>query len=89
VPHAPPSPRPPMARRAAPALSDQSIPAKLRRLVDAKRKGRSDQEIAEAADMTPVKLSQVLTGAIGDPRFSTVHRLLKALPATLAEYDRA
>jgi transcriptional regulator with XRE-family HTH domain len=75
--------------RTLPDKSDQSIAAKLKRLVAAKARGRSINDIAEAAGMPASMLSQIINGHTAEPRFSTVYRLLKALPATLADYDRA
>lgn len=62
---------------------------KLSRLVDRKRKGRQDAEIAEAAGMTPGALSRLLTGRVADPRLSTLKRVLDAIGATLSDFDRA
>lgn len=72
-----------------PNPADDAFPAKLSRLIDAKRKGRTDAEIAEAAGMSPAALSRLLTGGVPDPRLSTLLRVLKALGASLADYERA
>jgi len=62
---------------------------KLSRLIDRKRKGRTDEQIAEAAGMTKQALSRLLRGKVPDPRLSTLMAVLKAINATLAEYERS
>lgn len=69
--------------------ADRPLHEKLSALVDRRRKGRTDAEIAEAAGMSKSKLSQLLTGAIPDPRISTVKRLLDSLGLKFADLDRA
>jgi len=62
---------------------------KLSRLLDAKRKGRTDVEIAEASGMTKQSFSRLLNGGVPDPRLSTIMGVLKAIGASLSDYDRA
>lgn len=60
---------------------------KIRRLLDAKRQGRTDEEIAAAAGMSPSQFSQLTGGWIKDPRLSTILKLLHGIGATLSDYD--
>lgn len=62
---------------------------KLKRLVESKRKGRTDAEIAEAAGMRPGALSRLLNGGVPDPRLSTITSVLKAIGSNLCEFERA
>lgn len=78
-PAAPPEPEP----------RDDSPGAKLRRLVDRKRRGREYQEIAEAAGMDPRAFSRLLKGRVPNPGILTITAILKAIGATLAEYEKA
>lgn len=77
-PAAPPEPEP----------RDDSPGAKLRRIVDRKRRGRKDQEIARIAGMSPASFSRLLRGDIPNPRIATIEAVLRAIGATLAEYER-
>jgi transcriptional regulator with XRE-family HTH domain len=49
--------------------------------------GRSQGAIAEAAGMSQSQLSQLLSGYRGDPRISTIARVLAALGRTWADLD--
>lgn len=69
--------------------ADDSPGAKLKRLVDRKRKGRDYAEIAAAAGMSPAAFSRLLNSGIADPRISTITAILKAIGATLADYEKA
>lgn len=62
---------------------------KLKRLLEEKRAGRTDTEIAEAAGMSRQALSQFMTGRNTNPKLQTLLRILKALDASLSDYDRA
>lgn len=72
-----------------PSPTNDPFHAKLSRLVDRKRKGRTDAEIAEAAGISKQAFSRLLNGGVPDPRLSTLAAVLKAIGATLAEYERA
>jgi DNA-binding phage protein len=82
-----------MARKhgseAAPDPENDAYYLKLSRLLDAKRNGRSDYEIAETAGMTKQAFSRLMNGRIPDPRLSTITDVLKAIGATLCEYEKA
>lgn len=65
------------------------FPEKLRRLVEAKRASRTDREIAQAAGISRQAFSEFLTGRNTNPKLQTLLRILKALDATLTDYDRA
>ena len=62
---------------------------KLSRLVDRKRKGRSDADIAKESGMSPAAFSRLLGGGVPDPRLSTLRAILKALDATLCHFEKA
>ena len=62
---------------------------KLSRLVDSKRAGRTDGEIAVAAGMSASYFSRLITGDVSNPRFGTVQAILTALGASLSEFDRS
>lgn len=82
-----------MARRRQPDTppDPKNDPAwlKLRRLIDAKANGRTDAEIAEAAGMDPRVISRLTLKGGPSMKLETLQRILKALPATLSEFDRA
>jgi transcriptional regulator with XRE-family HTH domain len=62
---------------------------KLRTLLDRKRRGRTDSEIAAAGGLSKQEFSRLLKGTIPDPRLSTVWAALRGIGATLCELDRA
>lgn len=82
-----------MARKLSPkpdpSSRDDSPGAKLRRLVEKKRRGREHQEIARDAGMSLSAFSRLIHGGIPNPRILTVTAVLKAIGATLAEYEKA
>lgn len=90
--HSPPRPqreKPRVGRpRATPDPTGQDWHHKLSRLVERKRKDRTDAQIAALAGVTPTFLGQVLKGRKA-PNLLTLLAILKALPASLSELDRA
>jgi hypothetical protein len=62
--------------------------AKLGRLVERKRKGRTNAQIAIASGITPTFFGQVLSGK-KSPNLTTLMAILDALSATLTDFDRA
>lgn len=71
-----------------PPAPDEPLAAKLRRLVEKRRKGRLDEQIAADAGMTPQQFSKLLTGYTPDPRYSTLRRVLDALGSSLCELEK-
>ena len=67
----------------------ESIGQRLRRLIDAKAKGRTDAEIAEAAGMNAAVISKITRGLTPNPGINTILGILEVLPATMADLDRA
>jgi transcriptional regulator with XRE-family HTH domain len=78
-------------KRAMPPAPEprKAIHEKLRALVDARKGGRSDAEVAAAAGMSRQYFSNLMLGRIKDPRYSTVMAVLDAVGATLSDFDRA
>ncbi len=70
-------------------LPHDSVAAKLRRLIDRKRKGRTDAEIAEAANMSPKALSRILLGQIPNPGIETIKTILDGIGLNFCDYDKA
>jgi hypothetical protein len=75
-------------KRTPPDPTSQEWHVKLARLVDRKRKGRTNAEIAQTAGMTPTFFGQVLNGR-KSPNFVSLTRILEVLPASLTDLDRA
>lgn len=79
-----------MARKAIPKPKrNEHIGAKLRRLVEAKRGGRSLSDIAREADMTPGQLNKLFNGEKVDPKVSTLYRVLGTIDSTLCDLEQA
>jgi transcriptional regulator with XRE-family HTH domain len=72
-----------------PDPTSQALHDKLGRLIDRKRSGRTNAEIAEAAGISATHLNQILRGEKANPGVLTVQAILAALPATWSDYDRA
>jgi DNA-binding phage protein len=72
-----------------PDPANDLVRVKLRRLFDRKAKGMTDQEIAEAAGMKKQALSRIMTGSTLDPGILTITTIVRAIGATLCDYDRA
>jgi transcriptional regulator with XRE-family HTH domain len=73
--------------RYTPAMPGPLTPpvARLLELVEAD--GRTRNEIAAAAGMSPAQLSQVLTGHRADPSITTVGRILAAVGKSWSDLD--
>ena len=81
---------PRMARtKPTPPVPDEPLAAKLRRLVEKRRKGRRDDQIAADAGIPATTLSKLVNGHAKNPRYETLMAVLKALDATLCDLDRA
>lgn len=80
---------PTVAQKKAPKPTDNTLGAKLFRVIERKGKGMTYTEIAERAGMTPSKLSQLIKGHIPDPQLSTIRRVLDAVGANLCDLERA
>lgn len=82
-------PRRAVARKTPDTFPVGSVAYKLHRLLERKRKGREDQQIAEVAGMTPAMFSKFLTGRAENPSLKSLRKVLAAIGATLCEFDRA
>lgn len=82
-----------MARKPSPITPSDPDPneftAKLNRLLEAKRAGRTDTEIAREAGMKKQALFQLTSGDNANPKLNTLMRILKALDASLSDFDQA
>jgi DNA-binding phage protein len=73
----------------APDPANDPVHVKLSRLIDRKRAGRTDAEIAHAAGIDKRALSRLLTGGVPNPTLGTLRNVLSAIGSTLCEYERA
>ena len=71
-----------------PPAPDEPLAAKLRRLVEKRRNGRLNEQIALEAGMSPQQFSKLLVGHTPDPRYKTLKRLLDALDSTFCELEK-
>ena len=60
-----------------------TLPARLRRVLDAR--GCTIAEAARLAGMPRQQVHKLVTGVNGDPRLSTIEKLVTAIGATLGE----
>lgn len=74
---------------APPRSPGDPIHYKLARLVDKRKKGRTDAEIADAAGITPTYLSRALSGEAGSMTLETLGRLLAAIDANLCDLEKS
>lgn len=82
--------RPRMGRkRTPPDPTSQEWWAKLGRLVDAKRKGRTNAEIAADAGLAENHFNLILRGEKPNASIGSIAAILRALPARWADFDRA
>jgi transcriptional regulator with XRE-family HTH domain len=68
---------------------DGQFHRKLARLIELRRAGRTDAQIALLAGMSPTLLSRLLNGYTNDIRLSTLTAILDAIGSTLAEFERS
>lgn len=71
-----------------PMTGDEIIP-RLNRLIEKRWRGGSEKELAEAAGIDQRQLYRLRTGRTGDPRWSTIEKLLKAVNADLCDLHNA
>jgi transcriptional regulator with XRE-family HTH domain len=81
--------QPAMAKKRPPPRTSKTFQAKLRRLIEAKRPDALDKDIASDAGMTKAHFSDLMNSTRPDIRLSTLRSILKAIGATLCEFDRA
>lgn len=77
------------AKAKKPPDDPQAVHMKLGRLLEARRNGRMDAEIAKKAEMSPQAFSRMMGGGVPDPRLSTLTAILRAIGATLCDYEKA
>jgi DNA-binding phage protein len=75
--------------KAKPPGPPRAMHEKLRALVNARKGGRSDTEIAAAAGMDRRAFSRILLGHVPDPKISTILRILDAIDADLCDLEHA
>jgi transcriptional regulator with XRE-family HTH domain len=80
--------KPKMGRKAASAPPHGSPGQILRILIKERAGERTHAQIAKAADLTPAKLSDILTGKAKSPGILTVQRILDALGANFCHYHK-
>jgi transcriptional regulator with XRE-family HTH domain len=82
--------KPKVGRKARqPDATSQDWWEKLGRLVETHRRGRTNSEIAQAAGISANHFNMILRGESKSASFAKIDRIVKALPATWAAYDRA